>query len=654
MAINRYFQPTRYQGNFYTPPLDILQETLQGLQEQYNTNYVLSQQIKNKYIDALAQDRAQANTIQDEWEGRIDQIVKKYSGDYSQATKDLNLLLSDMQKEYNPGGRAHAIQYNYKTWTDHWKNVQEGIQKGTYTAVQGEALQGYFNRSYQGIGQKDAVTGAYNLVNPPSLQKYVDEQEIVQKVIEKVPKRSSKTVVPVPDGKGRYIMQEREYEYIDGQEMYDAVTQQLLSNDAWIAYNSQLALLQGKDPHERIVGAIDSLASNVVPLYSGVLKKNEADKIEYDQIHLKQLDHQLALQRQRERDANAAKRVLLRHALETGEVGAEETPQDLTFIGSRGSASAYKPIPPGGLNIKANKSPYPTPFTEKATYQQIYNNPSAYKSYIDVDLLNTAKQAAEKWRDKNGQPARDKAALTMDIYNKNLKDVTGNAIYMSRLPSYEAMEKEARRLLPHLQSGAVQLWEFDNKSGSLTSVDENAAKRADIFKSLWNVADNKPAQVALGRTSVQTGVPYSTVFAKADGTGYYLVGEMHEDVRRANKDLFPAAFGFINTPTRTQGGSKFQFTDNGKILDAYGKVVYSVDPNDPTLIRHEIGYFDPTPDPSDPYGGRYMIADGIPMSPADMEEKLFPRELKKRFMVKEATKADYTPQPEYLEYTEGD
>jgi len=660
MAINRYFQPTRYQGDFYTPPIELLGEVLQQAQKEYNDNYALASQIKNKYINALAPDRATANTIQSEWEGRIDNIVQKYSGDYSQATKDLNVLLSDMQKEYGPGGRAHAIEYNYKTWTDHWRNVQEGVQKKVYTAQQASALQSQFYSQYKGIGTKDPMTGAYTQANPTVLQPYVDEQEIIQKVIEKVPKRSGKTVVPVPDGQGRIIMRTQEYDYIDPNDMNSAVSQTLLNNDAWVNYNKQLAEMQGEDPRTYVASAIQNLVQNVTPLYSGILRQVNDVKIDYDQIAMENLRHSHALARQREQDANSMKRMLLKHALDN----PTDSGEDLVRIGTRTSATAFQPIDKTEGLTSGSKFLWPWSDPSKDKYQklsldQVLSNPKAYSDRYNVPLLSAAKEAAEIWRDENGNPARDKQALAFDIYNANLKESVGSGVFMRRFGDPKQMTREAQRALPQIQAATTTIHEFNLDTGTsqpITDVD----KRKKIYGELYDTETNKPRQYALGRTSVQTGVPFGLVFAKEDGSGYYIIEEAHEDIKRMNQKggIFERAFGFINTPTRTQGGEPFDFIDNNKALTAFGKIDYVVNPDNPEVIIPPIHYYDPDLYATDPQAALYRVpvtdADGNVirkrvMTAADMEQKIFPSEAQKLYEVRGATKADVTRFPDYLE-----
>lgn len=648
--INRYFQPTRYQGDFYTPPLEMLGKALETAQEQYNQNFALSQQIKNKYLNALQQDRAAANTIQKGWETKIDDIVKKYSGDYSQATKDLTLLLSEMQREYNPGGKAHAIEYNYKTWMDNWGKVQEGVQKGDYTADQASVYNEFFNRNYTGVGEPDKTTGAYNLVNPAPLAKYVDEYKLLQEVVAKVPRRTTKTVVPVPDGKGHYIMQEVEQEYVSPTELQQAASQTLLNNDAWMNYVGQMAAMQGDDPVSAINSALNNAVNNVTPLYSGVFKDMRSAKIETDQIYLQNMRDGAAWARMKYAQDAATNRMLLKHSLDN----PDPLQEDLMRIGVRSDGNSFKPIDKTegivyGPDFLSTLNPWDKSTFGKtkktASIAEVLASPDKFRNTVNVEMLRASREAALKWTDKDGKKAADLDALTYDIYNESLKsDHYATGAYIRRFSGSKAMSEQAQRLAPQLQAGTVDIWELDENTGQLKFV-EDADDRKKVSQALWDSSSNKFKQPALGMTSVQTGLPFGTAFARTDKPGYYIVGEMHEDVRNMNHNpygssLFQKAFGFMHTPTRTQGGGIFEFAHNGTMQKAFGRVDYEVT-SDGRVVPSTHYY--------DQKGEMYTRPDGTPWTPADMEEVLLPPSYRRMFNPKGASQAQQTEFPEYLE-----
>jgi hypothetical protein len=130
MGVNRYYKGSEYRPELYAPPVQFIGAALEQAQKQYDTNYAAAQGLKNKYIQARAQDRARANELQQQFESKIDSVASKYNGDYSQAGKELMALQNEMAKAYSPGGEAHAIQQNYMLTQDSIKREQERLAKG--------------------------------------------------------------------------------------------------------------------------------------------------------------------------------------------------------------------------------------------------------------------------------------------------------------------------------------------------------------------------------------------------------------------------------------------------------------------------------------------------------------------------------------------
>ena len=116
-GVNRFYRRTPYDIGLYVPPVDAVREALQYAQKQYDTNYILASQVKDHFINALPQDRQAANEIQQRWQGQVDQIVNDAGQDYSRIGRQLGKLMSDIRREYNPGGKAHAITSNFGNYS---------------------------------------------------------------------------------------------------------------------------------------------------------------------------------------------------------------------------------------------------------------------------------------------------------------------------------------------------------------------------------------------------------------------------------------------------------------------------------------------------------------------------------------------------------
>lgn len=117
-AINRYYQTTPYQGELYTPPLDLVGKAMEISQQRYDKNLATTELIKNNYINSLPQDRQRANALQEKYNSMVDSVVAKYHGDLSQATNDLTKLQYEIRKDFNPGGETGAIIGNYNKYQE--------------------------------------------------------------------------------------------------------------------------------------------------------------------------------------------------------------------------------------------------------------------------------------------------------------------------------------------------------------------------------------------------------------------------------------------------------------------------------------------------------------------------------------------------------
>lgn len=244
--INRFYKRTPYEGELYQPNVQLMASVLEQAQKKYDTNYALADELKNRYIDALPQDRAEADKIQAANEQRINDIVGKYNGDYSQATKDLYSLISDIKRDYNPGGKAHAIATNYKNYNDAIERERERLKKGEVVQEQIGMLQNYFNRTYTGIGEKDKVTGNYNMLNLPDLAKYVDSSKLIEEAYKSTPEQSRKVGrTSFRDGNIYYHEEEQKgkpYELLQ-QSFADA----LFGDVGYVNMMDQMSMLSGEN-----------------------------------------------------------------------------------------------------------------------------------------------------------------------------------------------------------------------------------------------------------------------------------------------------------------------------------------------------------------------------------------------------------------------
>lgn len=249
MAINRYSNAQTYQGNLYAPPIDLVASAMEHLQQRYDKNFMIAQEIKNNFVPSLPQDRAMANELQKQYETRIDETIQGYGGDYSRATQDLQKVLYDIKKDYGPGGKAGAIISNYNTYNEWRKNSQELVEKGKVLGQDLNLADQYYMNSYQGIGELDPVAGTYNRLNPETLTDYVNPDELIQNVYKNFkPQKYKVGRTEFRDGKQIYT--EQEVEGIAADRLEPSFNEALRSDPKFFNYIRQKMKFEGTDPND--------------------------------------------------------------------------------------------------------------------------------------------------------------------------------------------------------------------------------------------------------------------------------------------------------------------------------------------------------------------------------------------------------------------
>lgn len=258
MGVNRFFKRTPYDIGLYVPPIDIVKSTLEDAQKKYDTNYMLTQNVKNNIIQSLPQDRALANQIQNEWSTKVDEIAAKYNGDYSRAGKDIAGLISGIRKDYNPGGRAAAITGNYASYNDWLARHRERIKAGKVLGEDLNQANSYFMSKYQGIGEIDPVTGSYNMFTPDDLADYQDPDAIIQDVYKNFkPQAYERSETIFKNGLQTDVTSK--YDGISPDRLYPSFNTALTTNPKLASYLSQKAKYNGMSDSD-VAGYMDSLA----------------------------------------------------------------------------------------------------------------------------------------------------------------------------------------------------------------------------------------------------------------------------------------------------------------------------------------------------------------------------------------------------------
>lgn len=624
MAINRYFNPVPLEAQLYTPPVEFIAKALEGAQKQYDTNFQFAEQMKGQYIDALPQDRARANELQNEISSGIDKIVQKYSGDYSQATKDLYLLKTEAERKFKPGSEGYAIAQNFKLYTEGMKEAQARLAKGEINQTQFELWRNKINSTYQGV-KPDEVTGAYNPIQLESLAPFADSNKIVNEALDKLKPREVTRVQPTRDpSTGMIVLNKTTESAIDEVEAYGAMQTALLQDDKFMSYWIQINRLAGTDPEVELQKLLNQYAQTTLPAKSGIFKSTQDIDLKEDPIARDQ--RALARQRQLE-ELRFRNRVRFdKYKREADDKEAYDD-TELSVLGrTRTGFQAYKPVDyEGGLGLGwlgplpglANKP--------KLDVDQVLN--SRQRQDINYPLLKAIRQA------NPNRPSTD----VWEIYNDSVtKGINyGEDIYYTRFSTTPAQTEEADRVVPSLLTGQVPIYEFDPKTGSINQIIE-ASDRIEKAKKWYNPETRKAKVKALGKTSIQTGhLPFGTILQSDDGK-YYVAADMGVKMYDMNmgtqgdpaQSIRGKLFGFIQDPKAEFSEPVELPTADGKGVQIMGVKEYNWDPNLKAAIP-QVNYYEVkwtmggfVPDMNDPN----------PLTPDEVERLLIPySELFKRF-----------------------
>lgn len=549
MAINRYSTISEKDFDLYVPPVQAIGAALETAQKTYDTNFMFANELKNKYINARSQDRARANELQTGWEQQVDDLVKKYNGDYSTATKDLYLLQKDIEKQYRQGGEAAAIEMNYNLLEDSKKRNQERLAKGEITQSQYENLYNYVDKNFTGTKKQD--DGTYGLQSIPELAKYVDAYKLADDATKNLKPRTRKETTVSKDANGFLRYDTREVSGIDPTEVQDAIEGAIVSNEQYYNYAVQLAQLAGHDdPYSIIAGEIEQTTRALGPTRSGVFSQTSDIKLDADPFKLAKQKHMFALaeeyNKQKGRYALAAAK---------GELQTPEGQSNLRIIGTvENNQSKYKPLngklqsyaqgfnqSPMGIMIDAatrtlmpglNPVPFgsqPVPMTstvKQGTIDQVIKSPKDFPN-INVNLLATIKAANPKYTERQ----------VMDEYDRSLpRQNNSEAVFVDGYRNSDTAVESAKLVLPQLQAGNAKAM-FIGNDGKKRSL--NAEQQQEYAAMIQG---GKIGAIGQSR-GFSADIPVGETFPVPNG--HIIVSSNSVALNQYNEYMRPKLFDFI-------------------------------------------------------------------------------------------------------------
>lgn len=615
MSIGRYFKPVPLTFELSTSPTEYLAAALEQQQKKFDTNLAVAEKLKNQYIDALPQDRARANAIQQDIANKVDGMVSAYNGDYSRVTKDLYKLTSDIERNLKPGGEGYAIASNFKSYQERAKAEKERVAKGEITSEQYNLWANHTMSNYVGA-LMDPETGTYTSLNPEPIANYFDTKKMFEETVKNTPTRKMLVSGPTGevDGRGNLILREESQEYRDPTQTAQAFISNFRSSPQAIAYMEQVARFKGQDPNDYIATNVDQFMRDNIPSVTGILDQSVKETLKDDpyQAHLWAM----------ERDANKEAlsfRYKKKYKMFEEELMNVQQDSPVHMLTTTEKFNPYKPVSEEIEFEFTNMNSW-TNLGSPQTVDNLIN-----EGKVDKDLINTIRSANPNLSDR----------AIIKLYNDNLGASTkfGSEVYFYPFKASQTAEEEMARLYPKMATLQVPIMEIDPATGRKRAV-ESTEERQEIVNGLKN-DQGKFTGSALGKSSIQTGgIPYGTV-VQSNGK-YYVVSETDLRIRDMVNDDTPGgmghrAFSFIDKPGQVDG-LPFEISevgDDGKVKSytIAGKKEYNWSSESktviPTVRYYEVNNFENgsyTIDKSKPVVERNEATGQVRyLTPADIE-----------------------------------
>jgi len=610
MAVNRFYKGTPYQASLYVPPVDFIAKALEATQKQYDVNYEAAEKLRNKYIESVPADRARANSLQDEWDKKIDNAVSKYGQDYSQIGSELQSITREMNKQFSPGGEAEAIQRRYNLIQDSLKRARESAKAGKVNSSEVSLLENFYNR--QGPTTYDPTTQTYSQPEIIELPETFKVQQAFQEYYKTVPKREINTKVYT--GKktidGYLEFKEEKKQFIDPNEVSAGWEAVLNTNTEYINWANTLEKLSGSKPGEITRAISDDYNQNIIPGLSGMLSTTE--NFDYKEDWRRKAATE---------DMYARRRMVMKHQMENPPTPM--TPSRLTVSESSTpkfptipleTASGWKLLETGNVGDFFNRN------TQKMTVARAMSDPS----------MNVNKQLLQSIRDENPN-ATDDQILTK--YNQSVENMQYSAgIDYLRFETTAAQEEEANRLLPLLKANTVRVWRI-GADGKKQEVLGDARKTLGAsFEDTEK--PNSSKVMALGKSFGYSGhVPSaSTIFSDpSGGRDLYVVEDPRTDLVKINK-VREKAFKFLQTGQEI--GDYFEmYSGSGTPVGLIGTNNYVNGELRPVFYtarylngKLQVNYNDPVLNEDGSYSEPYDIE--MMMIPEDVWRSTLPRKTK--------------------------
>lgn len=257
MAINRYTNRQPVNVDFYKTPLEPMFKSLAMKQQKFDEIAAGYDALKLVNINSLDVDRDVANNLIAGYQGKIEESVGKYDGDYSKMGRELAGLTTTIKKDFLPGGHAANIQSRLTQMQEAQKFNQERLGKD----IVAHQLGAWNSYVQQNLTPYD-MSGKGSL-NLPTITAFKDGDEMLNdalKLIEHDAQAVGGTVHRNEDG-SLFIVRQGKKEFISPEKVMNVVAGLFSGNMEWNSYMDQLAQFTGQDAREMKLDAIESYAT---------------------------------------------------------------------------------------------------------------------------------------------------------------------------------------------------------------------------------------------------------------------------------------------------------------------------------------------------------------------------------------------------------
>jgi hypothetical protein len=191
-------------------------------------------------LQSLSQDRLEAMNIVNNVYDQSAMLSEGVDLTTPEGRKAVTGLKESVRREFSPGGKAHAIESNLNTFTEWDKRQQERLKSGKITQAQYDQLRNYTLGNYQGVGEFNPQTGAFNSIQVEEAADYVDTAERIKDLVKDVKANAVKTTTDDITKDPKWVIKTVDgTEEVTEERIMEIAIQKLLTDDKTKNYLAQ-------------------------------------------------------------------------------------------------------------------------------------------------------------------------------------------------------------------------------------------------------------------------------------------------------------------------------------------------------------------------------------------------------------------------------